>query len=340
MPKLVNSRCKRITMLGVLVRRMSSCAVILLLSFSIANSHAVAKSNCTLQTFSTAELTPEFETNNGISDAYKSPSLRALHSNRTSTNQNFSDNKTFSSFKTNATRTIQQLLTSHSLSDSLKQVEYGDVRMVFWPITNPYFDENFWMPKYVERFFEGLSNEERTLDSPWIKAKLNKHNCHLTVLVIWNVRQFITDSAILGGVDGVASGLITPNNDTSDFLPSAYMDEVVGLGHFKNNLTLSERQVLLSKIIDSQHARELAAKGTFPAELFWWYASVVTNVGKTDTGSFSYLLAQKQSELTPQSSAALLENTAAILGAFLRSDILHLKINDVSEIDAFTKQKN
>ena len=286
----------------------------------IAFAESDFQARCSFKSYSVAELTPEYEASLGISDEYKTPQLRSRHLAEIKHRQTGSSNPDFLSFKS---RQVDGLLSvfSNGSSNRMKQVpKTGDVEFVFWESKNPYFNNYFWFPKYVESFFVAPDQTERFLDSPWIKIRLNSTTCKATVLTLWNVRQFIADEAFLSGSAAAKDGVVTPQKDTEKDWPKEFLHEVIGERYYSSEVgNIRDRISLLNKIKSGQPARANAAKATLPSELFWFYTSIDADVRSADTGSFGYLLAEKQDAITRGRQSELLSTSRLLVEAFLAS---------------------
>jgi hypothetical protein len=313
-------------------------AVIVLGSCS---AKADVQSVCSFKSYSVAEVTPAFEAGSGISDEYKSERLKLVHSNQITDKKFGSVNREFLKFKTLQVDGLLNVLSNGS-PDNLKFLpENADIQLVFWENERPFFYSDFWFPKYIDSFFMPPSETERIFDSPWIKIRLNSTTCKLTVLTLWNVRQFIADEANVSGLSPVKNGIITAQNDTERDLPREYNQEVIGVRYYTSKVGgPKERVALIKKIKSGQSERIETAKAHLPSELFWLFSSINTHVGHTDTGTFGNLLVKKMDEITSRASNALAADSRVITREFMQSTAKLIAVNDVIALAKFVEKKN
>jgi hypothetical protein len=291
-------------------------AVIVLGSYP---AKADVQSVCSFKSYSVAEVTPAFEVGSGISDEYKSERLKLVHSNQITDKKFGSVNRDFLKFKALQVDGLLNLLSNGSADKFKLLPENGDVQFVFWENERPFFYSDFWFPKYIDQFLATPKKTERIFDSPWVKIRSNPTACKLTILTLWNIRQFIADEASKSGSVPPLDGVITARNDTPKHLPQEFYQEVIGLRYFSvEQKDFGRQKTQLNKIKDDQSKRLQAARHKFPPELFWLYSSLKTHAGMTGTGDFGSMLVDEKARIAKNSSDALLIASVGILTKFLQ----------------------
>jgi hypothetical protein len=287
------------------------------------------QASCSFKSYSVAELTPEYEASLGMSDEYKTPQLRLRHLAEIKHRQTGSSNPDFLKFKSIQVDGLLDVFSDDSSNQLIQLPKMGDVEFVFWESHNPYFNKDFWFPKYIDIFFAAPDKLERFFDSPWLKIRLNPTTCKFRILSLWNVRQFIADEAFVSGSTAIKVGITTAQNDTARDLPMEFNQEVIGARYYSSEVGgLNEKITLLEKIKAGQAERLKTAKSHLPPELYWLFSSIKTHLGLTGTGTFASLLVRRMEEISIRASNDLVAISKVVVRKIIQSEERSITIVD------------